>query len=209
MNENLFTKKFESKSDLELESIAIGSKSFVFDARYAAARLLKSRDFQSPIIQSIEEEALQIGYIQQKKLDESSMQDENLIKELRKIPIKETGKYRLKNGNQLQVKRLNQKNFQVRIEADYRSALAPVMICNIRDNASYLCYPFLYLKPILIYGLGGVGLIIILSWLGYVKMDTLVFSMPLIAIIGMQLILMPIMFFTILKFFKERLRKVK
>ena len=183
------------------------SKSFVFDARYAAITLLKEKEGDLTIISQVEKEYESLIKTERKKTEDIKVQEERLIKRLLQIPVKGMGKYGLKNGNELQVKRFNESTFQVRIEDNYRSGLAPVMICKIKDDSTYLTFPFLYLKAILIYGIGGTALTIILATLGYIENDKFIFSLPLIVIIGIQIILMPLIYFVILNFFRKRLRK--
>ncbi|GMQ26572.1 hypothetical protein Aoki45_32550 [Algoriphagus sp. oki45] len=206
MTDNHFIEKFKSKSDRELERVAMDSKSFVFDARYAAITLLKDRNYDSDIINQVEKEYENLVKAQQKTTEDLKEQDQRLIRRIRQIPIKKTGKYGLKNGNELQVRRLNQDYFQIRIEA-FRSELAPVMICRVKDDSTYSCYPFLYLKSILIFGFGGTALTVILAYLGYVENEIFIFSLPLFVTIGFQLLLMPFIYFIILNFFRKRLRK--
>lgn len=207
MTDNQFIKKFKSKSDVELERIAMNSKSFVLDARYAAITLLKKRNYDSTKIIQVEKEYESLIKTERKNTEDIKVQEERLIKRILQIPIKETVKYGLENGNELQVKRFNKGAFQVRIEDNYRSGLAPVMICKIKDDSTYLTFPFLYLKAILIYGIGGTALIIILAVLGYIENYKFIFSLPLVVTIGLQLILMPFIYFIILSFFRKRLRK--
>lgn len=207
MTDNHFIEKFKSKSDTELEMIAVNSKSFVFDARYAAITLLKDRNYDSDIINQVEKEYKNLVKAQESKTKDLKSQDQRLIRGIRQIPIKKTGKYGLKNGNELQVKRLNEDYFQVRIEDHFISEFAPVIICKINDDSTYFCYPFLYLKSTLKFGFGGTALIIILSFLGYVENEIFIFSLPLVMSIGLQLLLMPFIYFVIRYFFKKRLRK--
>jgi len=207
MADNQFIEKFKSKSDKELERIASNSNSFVFDARYAAITLLKDRNYNSTIINQVEKEYENIAKVERKNKEELKEQDQRLIRRIRQIPVKGRGKYGLKNGNELQVRRLNEYSFQVRIEDHFRSELAPVIICKIKDDSTYFCYPFLYLKSILIFGFGGTVLMAILAFLGYVKYEPFIFLLPLIVAIGLQLILMPFFYFLILYFFRKRLRK--
>ena len=138
-------------------------------------------------------------------MESAKDQTKILIGHLRKISIKETEKFKLKNGNELQVKRLNEDSFRVRIEDNYRSSLSPVMICKIKDDSTYHTYPFLYMKPIVIYGFGGTSIAIILSLFNLVKKDIFLLLLPLIVIIGIQLLLMPIIHPIIRKVFMERL----
>jgi hypothetical protein len=207
MKKNQFLKKFKSKSDSELERIAMNSSSFVFDARFAAITILKNRKNTSPIIETVEEEHKKLKTTKKIQSENQKIQDRRLIRRIQHISIKGTGKYPLKNGNELQVKRLNENNFQVRIEDNFRSALGPVMICKIKDESTYICYPFLYLKPILIYGIGGTCLMFILILLGYIENEALIVFLPLFVTIGLQLLLMPAIHFVILHFFKDTLRK--
>lgn len=207
MTDNRFLEKFKSKSDTELEMIAMNSTLFVFDARYAAITLLKERKFDSTIINQVEKEYESLVKAERKNTEDLKIQDERLIRRIRQIPVKGTGKYGLKNGNELQVKRFKEDYYQVRIEDHFRSELAPVIICKIKDDSTYFCYPFLYLKSILIFGFGGTALIAIMAFLGYVENDTFIFLIPLIVIIGIQLILMPFFHFIILNFFRKRLGK--
>tara|TARA_Y100000114_G_scaffold154224_1_gene175806 strand:- start:600 stop:1226 length:627 start_codon:yes stop_codon:yes gene_type:complete len=207
MTDNHFIEKFKSKSDTELERIALNSESFVFTARYAAITLLKERNCDSDIIKQVEKEYQNIVKAERKNLEDLKEQDQRLIRRIRQIPIKGMGKYGLKNGNELQVKRLNQNYFQVRIEDHFRSELAPVMICRVKDDSTYSCYPFLYLKSILIFGFGVTALTMILAFLGYMENEIFIFSLPLIVTIGLQVLLMPFIYFIILNFFRKRLRK--
>ena len=181
-------------------------ESFVFDARYAAITLLKARNYESPIIDQVDLEYKNLTKVKQKNKEDIKEQDKRLIRRIRQIGIKSVIKYRLKNGNELQVKRLTEDYFQVRIEA-YRSEMAPVIICKVKDASTYFCYPFLYLKSILIFGIGGTMLMTILAVLGYIQNDIFVFLLPLLVTVGFQLVMMPFMYFVILNFFKKRLRK--
>lgn len=56
MTVNHFIEKFRSKSDTELERIALNSESYVFTARYAAVTLLKDRNSHSDVIKQVEKE---------------------------------------------------------------------------------------------------------------------------------------------------------
>ena len=209
MNKNEFIEKFKFKSDEDLLEIAIDSKSFVFEARYAAATLLKSRNYVTAIIDKVEQEGKELERIEAYKVEKLKQQKQYLIRRIREIPIRGTGKYRLENGNELQVRRLNEDSFQIRIEDNYRSVLAAVMICKIKDESTYTCFPFLYLKSILIFGIGGIALAIIFAFLGYLENDILIFLTPLILVIGVQILLMPFTHFVTLNFFKQRLSEKK
>ena len=205
MIENQFIEKFKSKSVTELESIAMDSGSFVFEARYAAITLLKSRNYESEIINELEKEAENLEKAKSLKTENINNRNGQLITRIRQIPIQETGKYKLENGNELQVKRWNENTFQVRIEDNFRSSLAPVIICKIKDESTYFCFPFFYLQSVLTYGVGITVLTAILFLLGYLGNDQILLVFPLIASLGLQLVLMPFIYFIILKFFKQRL----
>ncbi|MFN0293025.1 hypothetical protein [Pedobacter helvus] len=205
MAKNQFIAKFESKSDAELESIAMNSRSFVFEARYAAITLLKNRNYKATIIEQVELEAEKRSKAKNEQIASLNKQDHQLITRIRQIPIKGTWKYRLENGNELQVKRWNENTFQVRIEDNYRSSLAPVIICNVKADSTYFCYPFFYIKSILTYGVGLTVLTTVLFFLGYFGSDKFVLLFPILGSVGLQLILMPFIYFITLNFFKKRL----
>lgn len=205
MIENQFIEKFKYKSVTELESIAMDSGSFVFEARYAAITLLKSRNYESEIINELEKEAENLEKAKSLKTENINNRNGQLITRIRQIPIQETGKYKLENGNELQVKRWNENTFQVRIEDNFRSSLAPVIICKIKDESTYFCFPFFYLQSVLTYGVGITVLTAILFLLGYLGNDQILLVFPLIASLGLQLVLMPFFYFIILKFFKQKL----
>ncbi|MDG1278198.1 MAG: hypothetical protein P8O16_13025 [Algoriphagus sp.] len=88
MIKNPFIEKFKSKSDTELEKVAMDSKSYVFDARYAAITLLKDRNYDSDIINQVEKEYENLVKAQQTKTEDLKEQDQRLIRRIRQIPIK-------------------------------------------------------------------------------------------------------------------------
>lgn len=204
MTKNQFFERFESKSDKELERIALDPKSFIFDARYAAITLLKSRNYDSPVIASVEEEAENLERAKKTKTQELKEQNERLIRRIRHIPIKGTGKYELENRNSLMIKRLSENRFQVWLEDISRSNLAPVIICEIKDD-SFSSFPFFNLRSILTYGMGGTALMVVLSFLGLVENEAFVLFIPPMLIFGFQLIFMPLFYYSTLSTFKDRL----
>jgi hypothetical protein len=207
ITDNTFIENLKSKSDLELERIAGDSTSYVFAARYAASRLLKNRNINSKIIEQLEKEERALERAKKEKEHYLKEQDQRLIRRIRHIAIKGTGKYRLENGNELQVKRLNEDHFQVRIEDHFRSRLAPIMICKIKDESTYFCYPFLHIKSIIIFGLSLTVFFLFLSWVGEINYSKWIFLLPFILLIGIQLVFMPLLFPIILGTFKERLSR--
>ena len=207
MTEKPFIEKFKAKSNEELERIAMNSESFVFDARYAAITILRHRNIDSHIIDQVEKEFRNRKTAEEGKTENLKEHDQQLIKCIREIPIKGTGKYGLKNGNELQVKRLSEDYFQVRINDYSRSEFMPVIICKIKSNSTYLCYPFFYINSILIFGFGGTILTVIFSFLGYVENEAFIFLFPLLLSIGLQIILMPFSYYIVLHFLKKRLGK--
>jgi hypothetical protein len=207
MPKNRFLEKFESKSDKELEHIANNSKTFVFDARYAAILILKKRGFNSLTIEKIEKEYDNRIKEETSKKENNIETKKQIINHLKNIPIKGNQKSLLKNGNTLQIKRLNEQNFEVRIEDNFRSALAPVIICKIISSSNYLFYPFFYVKSILIYGIGVTLLFLILSLVGIIKDDVLLILSPLIFIISFQIILTPFIYFITVYFFKNQIKQ--
>lgn len=207
MQKNRFIEKFESKSDKELEHIAFNSKIFVFDARYAAILILKKRGNNSQAIKKIEKEYENRIQEETRKKENNIETKKQIIKHLKNIPIKEKKITPLKNGNKLEIKRLSNNNFEVRIEDNFRSALAPVIICKIITNSNYILFPFFYVKSILIYGIGGTFLFLILSSVGILKDDALLILLPIITVILFQIILTPFIYFITVYFFKNQIKQ--
>lgn len=207
MPKNRFLEKLESKSDKELEHIANNSKTFVFDARYAAILILKKRGFNSLTIENIEKEYDNRIQEETSKKENNIETKKQIINHLKNIPIKGNQKSLLKNGNILQIKRLSEQNFEVRIEDNFRSVLAPVIICKIITSSNYLLYPFFYVKSILIYGIGVTILFLILSLVGIIKNDVFLILSPLIFIISFQIILTPFIYFITVYFFKNHIKQ--
>ena len=207
MPKNRFLEKLESKSDKELEHIANNSKTFEFDARYAAILILKKRGFNSLTIENIEKEYDNRIQEETSKKENNIETKKQIINHLKNIPIKGNQKSLLKNGNILQIKRLSEQNFEVRIEDNFRSVLAPVIICKIITSSNYLLYPFFYVKSILIYGIGVTILFLILSLVGIIKDDVFLILSPLIFIISFQIILTPFIYFITVYFFKNHIKQ--
>ena len=202
---NRFLEKFQSKTNVELERIAQDPGAYVFVARHAASIILKNRNSDSPVISAVEKEAHDQKEYQRSKSIELAIETQDIIKRLKGIPKKTTKKYRLTNGNELQVRRMNEFNFEVRIETS-RSFLAPVMICKVFDDSTFTTFPFIYMKSFLILGIGGSTIALILSLLNIIESSWQIILIPVITSIGFQLLLVPLVYFVILKFFKETLR---
>ena len=203
-----FIKKFEFKSDVELETIAENSKLFVLDARLAAVTLLSKRNVEIPIIATVYAEAERVFQQELRNKAMLNLQKKVRIERLKKISVNRTRQYRLHNGNKLQVQRWSRTLYQVRIEDSYRSNFAPVLICILRNNNTFRCYPFLYLRSVVIYGLGGTILLFILFLKGYVKPDIVLLFSPLLSIIGFQILMMPVVFYILINHFEKRLGRL-
>ncbi|MTI41829.1 hypothetical protein E1140_20170 [Fulvivirga lutimaris] len=181
MSENQFLEKFQSKTDSELERIAQDSKAYVFEARQAASIILKNRKSASPVIAAFDKEVEVLSENKKKEKLDSAKITKNIIQNLSQIPIKATAKYWLKNGNELQIRRLSGSKFQIRI-ASPTSALVPVTICKIIDNSKIKTYPFIYLKGFLILGVGGSIVSLILSQLKIIEANMI--PMPILIVLG-------------------------
>jgi len=207
MAENRFLSKFQTKTNSELERIAQNSNDYVIEARQAAAQLLKQREFESAVINEVEQEVENQRKSRELTEAQIEVRTENIISRLKKISLKETKKYQLENGNELQIKRINEVRFQVRIEA-YRSILAPVMILDIITNKTFRTFPFFYIKSLLIYGIGLPILCTMLTKLNFLDW-TLWQSLliPPATIIGMQVLTALPAYYADLKFLKETLGK--
>ncbi|WP_258099833.1 hypothetical protein [Marinoscillum pacificum] len=137
----------------------------------------------------------------QKHTKQDKTQSQKIIKSLSKIKKGSTQKYPLSNGNRLEIYRINEFYFQVRIEA-LRSKLAPVLICKIIDRTKFKTFPFIYLKGFLVLGIGGSVIALIFYLVDLIKSSAIL--IPMIISLGFQVLLLPL-YFVILKFFKKTL----
>jgi len=209
MNVDFFKEKFQSKTNSELEEIVKNNIKYVIECRIAALSLMKDRGYQSKIIKDIDLELEALEKKEKLAIEEKKLQDEKIAKELKKIKINTTKKIQLENGNELQIKRLSDKIFQIRIEY-YQSYLSPVVICVINQKGYNKYYPFFYLQTVLITSVISLCLFIYIYVQNEGFIDDKYNSIPLVVIIinlGMQLIMTPSMYPLILNTFKEEFEK--
>lgn len=206
MNDNHFQKKFDSKSNLELEQIALNDKMYVFEARCAAIQILKNRNVDSESIELVENEIKVKTQDLIKKNQKELIDTSKIIFVLRKIPVGKTLIMKLENRNELQIKRINDIKFQVRIEDFYRSFFAPVLICKIIDDSNFKCYPFPYLKSILIIGVCASLIVLSIFLFLLHEINWFIVVYPIVFSLSVQIITAPI-FFIFRSVLKEELGK--
>ena len=203
MSKNIFLDKFQSKTDKELQRIVEDlEKIYEFEVRQAAAEILKNRNIHSDEIKAIEKEELRYIKAIQNEEEKQKNSTQILIQNLLNIPIKTTIKSPLKDNKELEVWRISEKLFQTKIEHS-RSMIAPVVICKIINNNSYLAFPFFNIKGFLTASILVIVVCAVFSAFGETKynIDTILFSIP--AILGFQILLTPIAYFMILNSLKK------
>jgi hypothetical protein len=206
MNTYFFQQKFESKSNTELEEIAHNNVKYVLEARIAAITIMKTRNFFSVDIENVEKELENHKNLIKIEKIYKQNENENVLEVLNSI-TKTSKKYKLKNGNELQIRRFSKYKFQIKIEY-FRSYLAPVVICSINNSQEIKFYPFINLETFITIS------IFIFAFLGYYyyqyeyfPKDTL-FTTTYIFIFFLliQIILLPFSYRTIIKTFKEEIK---
>lgn len=206
MNTYFFQQKFESKSNTELEEIAHNNVKYVLEARIAAITIMKTRNFFSVDIENVEKELENHKNLIKIEKIYKQNENENVLEVLNSI-TKTSKKYKLKNGNELQIRRFSKYKFQIKIEY-FRSYLAPVVICSINNSQEIKFYPFINLETFIAIS------IFIFAFLGYYyyqyeyfPKDTL-FTTTYIFIFFLliQIILLPFSYRTIIKTFKEEIK---
>jgi hypothetical protein len=206
MNTFFFQQKFESKSNTELEEIAHNNVKYVLEARIAAITIMKTRNFFSVDIENVEKELENHKNLIKIEKIYKQNENENVLEVLNSI-TKTSKKYKLKNGNELQIRRFSKYKFQIKIEY-FRSYLAPVVICSINNSQEIKFYPFINLETFITIS------IFIFAFLGYYyyqyeyfPKDTL-FTTTYIFIFFLliQIILLPFSYRTIIKTFKEEIK---
>lgn len=206
MNIDFFQQKFESKSNAELEEIVRNNIKYVLVARIAAITIMKNRNLDSIYINIVENELQnKENQIQQKSINKQ-LENENIFQVLNTISRK-TKKYQLKNGNELQIKKLTKNKFQIRIDHS-QSYMSPVVICSINEAQEIKYYPFIYIKSIV------TTIIISFIFLGYFYYedksisDGLIFAFSGCIVFNLifQILLFPLMFNLILQTFKDEIK---
>lgn len=206
MNTYFFQQKFESKSNTELEEIAHNNVKYVLEARIAAITIMKTRKFFSVDIENVEKDLENHKNLIKIEKIYKQNENENVLEVLNSI-TKTSKKYKLKNGNELQIRRFSKYKFQIKIEY-FRSYLAPVVICSINNSQEIKFYPFINLETFITIS------IFIFAFLGYYyyqyeyfPKDTL-FTTTYIFIFFLliQIILLPFSYRTIIKTFKEEIK---
>jgi hypothetical protein len=207
MENNRFLVKFNTLSNSELDAIITNTKSFVFEARFAAAQILKNRNTIHPMLEELEQEDVRQQNEIQSIIENIKKQNLAIVKELQRIAISKKWFYNLSNGNVLQVKRINEKIFEIQIKS-YRSEIAPVMICLLKKDKTFITFPFFNIKSILIIGILGTLMIFALLWYDHSKIsfetDSIPLLLPILFAIGIQILTLPI-YFLILSTFRETL----
>lgn len=204
MSENRFLQKYQAKTNLELEKIAASRYDYVLDARSAAAQILRSRKVPSPHEASIEAEIKMRDHKEVKLKIDQEKQNQKIIEKLNTIQVGRTARRMLKNRNELQVKRWNHRWFQVRIDNNYRSSFAPVILCLITKRSELRMYPFLYMRTVLWLSIitSIVILFMLINGLSEQLMSFVLFQFCFF--IGIQVLLMPLLFFIIKDAFKSK-----
>ncbi|UII20559.1 hypothetical protein [Fulvivirga ligni] len=198
---NIFLEKYRSKSSKELARIAEDSNGiYVDEAKQAASELLKDRAIRQDTIDSFQKiERNRLEFVQEEK---AKFNPKTLISNLRSLPFNTTVKRPLADGKELQVRRLNKQFFQARIET-YKSLLAPIVICKINSDNSYITFSFLYVKGFLMISLGVAAFIFLLTAFGFwnLQMEMILYVFPVT--LGFQIFLAPIAYYKTLKSLKH------
>lgn len=211
MKNNRFLIIYEKLSTSELESILSKKKSYVFEAQLAAVQILKSRNIIHPKLEELEQEdACQQNELQS-NIENTKNQNLAIVKELQRIAISKKWIYNLPNGNKLEVKRINEKLFQIHIES-IRSGYAPVMFCLLKKDKPFITFPFFNIKSILTIGIVGALMMFAFLWYDHSKIsfekDSLFLIIPTIFALCIQILTLP-MYFIILSTFRETLGSKK
>ena len=207
MNIDFFKLKFESKSNEELEEIAKNNLKYVFEARTAAMNILKARNVSSQLIIDIEKELISLQNHKNFILKDEFLINEKILTELEKISINKNKKYKLDNGNVLQIRRFNKQLFQISIEHS-RSYISPVVICIIDKERQCKYFPFLNMGSILICIVIGLSIIGFSYFQNNFVSENLIQTLciPVIFFICIQIIMAPFMYSRILETFKKQIK---
>lgn len=145
---NLFYQKFHSLDDDELKMIARSNLKYILEARFAAVMILKERNVSSQYITDIEMEASKFEEDARHKFRIQKIEEKKILTFLQGLTKKRKFEFTLNNGNELQITKISDKYFQIRIE-HFRSIFAPVVILKVGEN-NIKYWPFFYYLPFLL-----------------------------------------------------------
>jgi len=203
VNRKTFIDKFKNKSDSELEVIISNSMGYIEEARRAAVALLKERDTNPQLVKAAELGLKELELKRNDRRVDEISKIENTVSRLNEIKLGKEKGWPLENGGELQILRKSQTRYQVRIEDNYMSFAAPLMICELTSEGGYRTWPMIYWMSVLKWGLGLSAIFMLLIFLGFDGWDNYMFALiPLGFNVIMQLITMPLMYRSILCEFK-------
>ena len=208
MDPNIYIKKYTTRSNSELQKIVDSTSGYVIEAKFAAVQVLKTRGINLEIEKAIQIEFERLNNKKQTIEADKQIVVAKIIKNLELIPIGKKKKWLLENGNELRIKRLNEYRFHIRIEGYFRSSMAPVIMCEYKNNSTLKTYPFFYLEPILI-ALLIAALFVAAHLLGIFIFNQLLLVVSIIvaAPIVTQLLTAPVLYYIIKDNFESRLGK--
>lgn len=179
---------------------------YVIEAKFAAIQVLKTRGINLEIENEIQIEFARLNNQTRTIEADEQILEAKIIKNLKLIPIGKKKRWLLQNGNELRIKRLNEYRYQIRIEGYFRSSMAPVIICEYKNNHILKTYPFFYFEPILI-ALLIATLLVAVHLLGIFIFNQLllVVSITVAAPIVAQLLTAPVLYYIIKDNFESRL----
>ena len=204
---DFFRQKFESKSNIELEEIVKNNIKFILEARIAAITILKERNYESAYLKMLEDDLqTEKSRIQ---LESKNLQNENknIIRILETISIKDSKKYKLNNWQELCIKRLNKKKYEIRIDHS-KSFFSPIIICDIKNGNQIKYFPFFNINSTSILFITSI-LVLGYSYFTYESISAkilFILSLILSFFITIQILLFPIMYRLILNTFKKEIK---
>lgn len=203
---NIFYHKFKSLNDDELIIVAKSNIKYTLDARNAAITILKERNVKSQHIQDVENELSNFRDYQLNLINSKKIEDKKIVQFLVTNLPKGTIEMPLNNENGLQVKKISDRYYQIRIE-HYGSVNTPVVILKVDDHKNITYFPFFYSFP---FHLFLILSIISIGYFYYVDNKIPVYWLKclgflLLFTIAIQLLLMPFKYKSIVKKFKNKI----
>ena len=204
--QNIFYQKFQSLNNDELIIIAKNNIKYILEARFAAITILKERNVKSQHIQDVENDFFNLQKQNINLHIAKNIEDEKILNYLKTNLNKSLIELPLDNYRCLQIRKISNVYFQIRIEHS-RSIFSPVVILKIENTKKIKYYPFFYTLPFLLFI---VMLIFALGYFYYSENNIpteLIFGLGIFLLfnITLQLLLMPFMYKIIIEKFKNKI----
>ena len=201
---DIIYQNFQFFDDDKLNEIAKNNIKYTLESRLSAVKILKERNVNSKYISEVEQEFSDVQKINENKARSQKIEDKKILNFLKITNGNRMYEFKLERGNYLQITKITNKYFQIRIEG-FRTIFSPVVIAKIDQN-NIIYFPFFYCLPLFFTVIVTI-LLVVYSYYddGYVS-DSIIKILLILWIFNLiiQIIMMPFKKKLIIDIFKNK-----